>query len=106
MRGKPVFGTDLESFAVNEEQENAEMLDRILVSPSYRPAYKDVEFLSSPELRPVRMELELLKPELALQQHGVQSTIVTFGSTRIVEPSVAEAQLEHAEPQRQPGQGL
>ena len=96
MRGKPFAGKALGNSEVNQEQEHEKMLERILLSPSYRPAYKDVDFLSSPELRPVRMELELLKPELAFREHNIESTIVTFGSTRIVEPSVAEAHLEHA----------
>ena len=37
---------------------------RILESPSYRVAYKDVDFLMRPEMRAARLELELLKPEL------------------------------------------
>ena len=81
---------------MNDEQEREEMVERILQSPSYRPAYKDVDFLSGPELRPTRMELELLKPELGFRQHDVRSTIVTFGSTRILQPQAAEDQLEHA----------
>ena len=81
---------------MNDEHQREEMVERILQSPSYRPAYKDVDFLSGPELRPTRMELELLKPELGFRQHDVRSTIVTFGSTRILQPQAAEDQLEHA----------
>jgi uncharacterized protein (TIGR00730 family) len=81
---------------MNDERQREEMVERILQSPSYRPAYKDIEFLSGPELRPTRMELELLKPELAFRQHDIRSTIVTFGSTRIVEPQAARDQLERA----------
>lgn len=81
---------------MNDEQQREMMVERILQSPSYRPAYKDIDFLSSPPLRPARMELELMKPELAFLEHNIQSTIVTFGSTRIMEPSVAQAELEHA----------
>jgi len=69
---------------------------RILRSPSYRVAYKDVDFLTSADMRATRMELELLKPELAFRKHGIRSTIVVFGSTRIVDPAVAQTQLEHA----------
>jgi uncharacterized protein (TIGR00730 family) len=71
-------------------------LAKILQSPSYRVAYKDVELLGGPELRAVRMELELLKPELYLQRHNIRSTIVVFGSTRIVEPAAAKARLQQA----------
>jgi uncharacterized protein (TIGR00730 family) len=74
----------------------AENLQRILRSPSYRVAYKDVDFLTSADMRATRMELELLKPELSFRRHGIRSTIVVFGSTRIVEPAAAQQQLEHA----------
>lgn len=72
------------------------MIDEILKSPSYRRADHDLEFLDRPELRPVRMQLELLKPELAMQEHGVRSTIILFGGTRIVEAAEAERRLNEA----------
>jgi len=78
------------------DQEKQKNLERILHSPSYRVAYKDVDFLSDPRLRPARMELELIKPELTFQEQKVRSTIVVFGSTRIVEPAVAKRNLELA----------
>jgi uncharacterized protein (TIGR00730 family) len=71
-------------------------LQKILQSPSYRVAYKDVDFLMQPELRAARMELELLKPELYFQQNNIRSTVVLFGSTQIIEPAVAQEQLERA----------
>jgi uncharacterized protein (TIGR00730 family) len=61
-------------------------LREILASPSYRLAEDDSDFLAREELRPVRMQLELLKPEMILAEQGVQSTIVVFGSTQIVSP--------------------
>src|SRR3954462_15292987 len=64
---------------------------------SYRLAFTDTEFLLREELRPVRMQLELLKPELELQAHGIESTIVIFGSARIVSPEAARARREAAE---------
>jgi uncharacterized protein (TIGR00730 family) len=81
---------------MDNEAKREAMVERILQSPSYRPAYKDIEFLSSPELRPTRMELELMKPELAFREYNIRSTIVTFGSTRILEPGAAADQLEQA----------
>ncbi len=63
---------------------------------SYRLAFTDTDFLLREELRPVRMQLELLKPELVQQEQGIQSTIVIFGSARIRTPEVAAAQLERA----------
>ncbi len=71
-------------------------LQEIQRSPSYRVAYKDVDFLSSADLRPVRMQLELMKPELGFRQQEIRSTIVVFGGTRIVEPAAAQEQLERA----------
>ncbi len=76
--------------------EAADNLAKILQSPSYRVAYRDADFFDRPELRAERMELELLKPELYLQEHNVRSTIVVFGSTQIVAPPIARQQLETA----------
>lgn len=55
-------------------------------SPAYRLAFDDNEFLLRDELRPVRLQLELLKPEMVLRDRKVESTIVIFGSARIPEP--------------------
>lgn len=66
-------------------------------SPSYRLAFHDDDFLGRPELRPVRLQLELLKPELIQQEEGIHSTVVVFGSTRLREPGDARASLEKAE---------
>ena len=79
-----------------EERDRKEKMDVISHSPSYRVAYRDIDFLSSPELRPTRIELELQKAELALKKHHVHSTIVVFGSTQIVEPAEAQRRLDHA----------
>ncbi len=66
-------------------------------SPSYRLAFQDPDFLLKDELRPVRLQLELLKPELILQEHHIESTIVVFGSARIPEPQTAREALRQAE---------
>lgn len=55
-------------------------------SPSYRLAYADEDFLCREELRPVRLQLELLKPEMILAEAGIRSTVVMFGGARIPEP--------------------
>ncbi len=60
---------------------------------SFRLAFTDTEFLLREELRPVRMQLELLKPELIQRELGIESTIVIFGSARILPPEQAAAQL-------------
>jgi len=61
-----------------------DLIRRMQESRSYLRAYEDVEFLKREDLRPVRLQLELLKPELGLREQGIRSTIVVFGSTRTV----------------------
>ncbi|MEO1453944.1 MAG: TIGR00730 family Rossman fold protein [Pseudomonadota bacterium] len=56
-------------------------------APAYQLAFDDPEFLLRDELRPVRLQLELLKPELLMSEYGVESTIVLFGGARIPEPA-------------------
>ncbi len=63
---------------------------------AYRLAFTDSEFLLREELRPVRMQLELLKPELVQKEAGIESTIVIFGSARILSPEAAAADLLQA----------
>ncbi len=57
------------------------------LSPSYRLAFSDPEFLTRDELRPVRLQLELLKPEMAMAERGIASTVVMFGGARIPDPA-------------------
>ena len=66
---------------------------------AYRLAFTDTEFLLRAELRPVRMQLELLKPELIQTELGIESTIVIFGSARILPPDVAAQRLGEARKQ-------
>ena len=63
---------------------------------SYRLAFTDTAFLLREEMRPVRMQLELLKPELVQDEQGIESTIVIFGSARIVPRDVAQRLLDAA----------
>jgi len=56
-------------------------------APAYRLAFDDNDFLCRDELRPVRLQLELLKPELMMEEYGIKSTIVLFGGARIPEPA-------------------
>ena len=74
-------------------------LEAILQSPSYRLAFHDDQFLRLEEMRPVRLQLELKKPELAFDEHNINSTVVAFGGTQIVEQHEAETRLEKANAQ-------
>jgi uncharacterized protein (TIGR00730 family) len=56
-------------------------------APAYKLAFADEEFLCRNELRPVRLQLELLKPQLVMDERGIESTIVLFGGARIPEPA-------------------
>ncbi len=64
---------------------------------SYKLAFADERFLLREDLRPVRMQLELLKPELILQEERIAATIVMFGSARLLPMDVAEERLSQAE---------
>jgi uncharacterized protein (TIGR00730 family) len=64
---------------------------------SYHLAFTDTPFLLREELRPVRMQLELLKPEMVLSEEGVAATVVIFGSARLVPRAVAADRLAAAE---------
>jgi len=61
-------------------------------------AFTDTNFLLREELRPVRMQLELLKPELVQRELGIESTIVVFGSARILPAEQARAALASVDP--------
>ncbi|WP_377161007.1 LOG family protein [Roseateles sp. UC29_93] len=63
---------------------------------AYQLAFTDTDFLVRPELRPVRMQLELLKPELIQQELNIQSTVVIFGSARIADRESAQAAVDAA----------
>ena len=59
-------------------------------SKSYRLAFDDPDFLCRDELRPVRLQLELLKPEMLMAEYGIESTVVLFGGARIPHPERKE----------------
>jgi len=80
-----------------ESSDHASHLHADGTSPSYIPADKDTEFLQREELRPIRIGLELLKPELIQREQGIQSTIVVFGSARLQESAAAKHALRMAE---------
>ncbi len=83
---------------MNDEPSTSDhLLDRLLQSPAYRRADEDLEFLGRDELRPVRLQLELLKPELIQHEEGIHSTVVVFGSARLMEPSLARRCVDEAE---------
>jgi hypothetical protein len=79
---------------VEEDPEARRRLEAILANASYRQSDQDAEFLGRPDVRGVRLQIDYLKPELLLEEHGVEHTIVVFGSTRIREPATAQRRVE------------
>src|SRR6184192_4432444 len=65
-------------------------------SPAYKLAFQDMDFLLREDLRPVRFQLELLKPQLTIDEAGIGSTFVMYGSARIPAPDKAQAVLDAA----------
>jgi len=55
-------------------------------SPAYKLAFTDGDFMCRTELRPVRLQLELLKPQMIMDERGIESTVVLFGGARIPAP--------------------
>ncbi|OJZ17091.1 MAG: Rossman fold protein, TIGR00730 family [Thiobacillus sp. 65-29] len=81
---------------MTDEIDQAALHEAILGSPAYRMAHEDPDFLAMDDLRPVRLQLELLKPEHALREEGIDSTVVVFGSARIAAPDAHHAPPDDA----------
>jgi len=78
----------------DEDPDAPRRIEAIMASPSYRQADQDVDFLTRDDTRGLRLQVDYLKPELLLEQHGVGHTIVVFGGTRIREPAAARHRVE------------
>ena len=75
--------------AVDAKRDGPRSLSQLL-------AFEDDAFLASDEMRPVRLALEFSKTDIALTEKGIASTIVVFGSSRILSPEQAGEALRHA----------
>ena len=75
---------------MKQTTEMRKMVLKLRRAKAYRKAYSDPDFLSSDEMRPVRLQLELQKPEMTLAAHGVKATVVVFGSARIWDKGQSE----------------
>jgi len=80
----------------SDDAESWARIQAIMHNPSYVQADQDVDFLNRYESRGVRLQVDYLKPELLLEQHGVLHTIVVFGSTRLPEPEAARRKVNAA----------
>ena len=81
----------------SSESEREALVHAIKEGSAYRLAYEDLGLLTSDDLRPVRLQLELLKPERELREQGIGSTVVVFGSARIVSQEEARSRLAACE---------
>jgi len=82
--------------AAEDDSRAPEALRRILQSPSYREADRDLDFLQGDATRGIRLQLDFLKTESVLEERRVAHTIVVFGSTRIREPKAARRAVDSA----------
>lgn len=78
-------------------REYDESLKRIRGSASYIPAIEDVNFLQGSDARGVRLQLDYLKPELTMREHGIEQTIVVFGGTRVGDKKKSKETVENLE---------
>ena len=95
-RSDPPLTGDEMNDPEKELEERKKLEAKLLEAPAYQLAFEDLELMNRPEMRPLRLQLELHKPEVAQYQQGIHSTIVVFGSARTPPPDVAESALAAA----------
>lgn len=83
----------------SEDPRSSALVAAIMDSPEYREADADVAFLDSDTTRGLRLQLDFLKTDSLLQQHGIRHSVVVFGSTRVPEPAAARREVERLEQQ-------
>lgn len=60
-------------------------------------AYTNLEFVHSPDARPLRILAEFMEPLHRFRAQNVKDTVVFFGSARIRTPEAAQAQVDAAQ---------
>jgi uncharacterized protein (TIGR00730 family) len=83
------------------DEEARRRLNEILKSTAYRLATEDPDLLNLEEMRPLRLQLEFFKPEHAFRAAGIDSTIVVFGGTQVLERDHATERKKRARNQRE-----
>ena len=79
------------------EKELQDRLQAIISHHSYELAYLDHTYIRREDLRPLRLELELLKPQMLMEEANIQSTVVVFGGTQIVSPEESQQRIDTAQ---------
>lgn len=78
------------------DQPLQDRLEAIINHHSYQLAYLDQQYITRDDLRPLRLELELLKPQMLLEEANIESTIVVFGGTQVVPNDLAQERVDKA----------
>ena len=81
---------------VYKDEHEQQLVKNLMNSETYKIAEEDINFLKSYEVRGIRLELDYLKAELALNTLGIKNTVVVFGSARIREEKIAKEKLDLA----------
>ena len=68
-----------------------------MLPDAYRLAFADPEFLARREVRGIRFQLEMLKPDLGQAAYGIEHTVVVYGSARFVDAQTAQQRLSTAQ---------
>ncbi|MBD3790050.1 MAG: TIGR00730 family Rossman fold protein [Campylobacterales bacterium] len=84
-----------------EDPHALERLEKIMSNPSYQLVEENISFLQTDEARMIRLQLDYLKAESKMREHGIKHTIVVFGSTRIMEPETAHKKMKKIEKELQ-----
>jgi hypothetical protein len=82
---------------MTKKHNKRKMIEKLKKSPAFKIAYHDDDFMDIEYLRPTRLQVELLKPEIILRREKVESTIVVFGGTRVIEPKDAKENIAKLE---------
>ena len=81
---------------MSDKEASDKRIQEIMDHPSYRLAYMDQDFIRGEDLRPLRLEMELLKPEMCLDSLGIKSTVVVFGGTQVAPREEGEVMMAEA----------
>ena len=93
---KPISFASLSDDSASPEDSVIGNIHQQLNSPSYEIAFRDQNFIRSDHARSIRLLLEMEKPEWIMQQMGIRSTIIVFGSARFISSSRARRYMEEA----------
>jgi uncharacterized protein (TIGR00730 family) len=89
--------SDIPFEAEFERVDDSVNIKSLIDSPSYRIAYHDADFINGEYARSIRLQLEVAKPDVSMQRLHIRSTVIVFGSARIVSSEKAQQRLQEIE---------